>query len=432
VQAAINAITDSSATKVYTVFIDAGVIEQDTSISTNPKSYINFVGRGIGASVIRASTQWFSNVQAGSTSGNFFDLSGSTNITIRGLTIDARSKDPGTITSTPNTFAGVKVNDVDRILFDGAEVQGLIYGLWENSGTGLIQVMNSKIGAVNFASVAGSAAWHIFASDLRAVRNGGESPVASGDVVALDLAFGGSVDTHTAIWGSHLHAESGDPNKSYMVAAVRAPGGSGNLDIIGSTVHLKMTTSSIGSASRSMYALFRGAAGASTTVNIVGSDLLYETPTTAINQGRVGGIGWSAGLSTPKINLVGSTIIDRGGSGGTRADLVHAPIVGGPAPTILTAGTIIKSIISTTGSLPSGIAALAETINTRKGVATITPGPGTVAVALSPPMPDANYRVAISVNANETIWVTNKLVDGFILHSSVPTSSASVDWTVSR
>ena len=35
VQAAIDSITDSSATKVYTVFIDSGVLQSDDSITTN-------------------------------------------------------------------------------------------------------------------------------------------------------------------------------------------------------------------------------------------------------------------------------------------------------------------------------------------------------------------------------------------------------------
>jgi hypothetical protein len=48
---------------VYTVCVDSGVLSTDTSITTNGKSYINFVGRGIGVSVIRASANWYMNSQ---------------------------------------------------------------------------------------------------------------------------------------------------------------------------------------------------------------------------------------------------------------------------------------------------------------------------------------------------------------------------------
>jgi len=81
VQSAIDSIVDSGPDKVYTVFIDSGVLESDVSITTNSKSYINFVGRGMGTSILRASTVWFQNVASGATSGDFFDLTGSSNIT---------------------------------------------------------------------------------------------------------------------------------------------------------------------------------------------------------------------------------------------------------------------------------------------------------------------------------------------------------------
>jgi len=45
VQTAIDSITDSGPDNVYTIFLDSGVLFTDTSITTNGKSYINFVGR---------------------------------------------------------------------------------------------------------------------------------------------------------------------------------------------------------------------------------------------------------------------------------------------------------------------------------------------------------------------------------------------------
>ena len=100
VQAAVASITNSSASNVYTVFID-------------------LAGRGIGVSVVQASPQWFQNVASGAEdTPDFFDLTGSTNVSITNLTIDARTADPGTI-STPMMFGAVKANStasVDWIL----------------------------------------------------------------------------------------------------------------------------------------------------------------------------------------------------------------------------------------------------------------------------------------------------------------------------
>ena len=180
VQTAIDSITDSSATNVYTVFIDSGVLSTSTSITTNGKSYINFVGRGIGVSVIRATAAWFQNNQT-PTDVNLLDLTNSTNITLRGLTIDARTGDPcpgGGGCFGPNTsYAGVKTNLANRVLVQDTEILGITYGLWENDNTAgnLIQVMNSKILASNYAIGTHNATWHIFSSDIRAVSDGGTS-----------------------------------------------------------------------------------------------------------------------------------------------------------------------------------------------------------------------------------------------------------------
>jgi hypothetical protein len=56
----------------------------------------------------------------------------------------------------------------------------------------------------------------------------------------------------------------------------------------------------------------------------------------------------------------------------------------------------------------------------------------TVTVTLPKPMPDTNYRVALSSNAAQTIWVTGKTTTQFMLNSSTPASTATVEWILSR
>lgn len=57
---------------------------------------------------------------------------------------------------------------------------------------------------------------------------------------------------------------------------------------------------------------------------------------------------------------------------------------------------------------------------------------GTVAVTLPEEEPDANYRVALGPQANETMWVTNKTTTGFTLNSSNGTSTATCEYSVQR
>ncbi len=428
VQAAIDSITDSSATNVYTIFLDSGVLSSNTSITTNGKSYISFVGRGMGVSIVRASATWFQNVFNGTQPSDFFDLAGSTNVTFRGLTIDARTLDPGGLYFSGLNYAGLQVGDADRILIDSTEIQGIIYALWEDTNTSghLIEVLNSKIRGVNAGVSIRNATWHIFASDIRAVTSGGES---GGIVTCNGVQVFGAVNT--TIWGSHIHAESGVPGLNYVVAAINSamsPGG--RLNILGSTLHVKMTTGDVGSATRFMvaYYLTSGYQGEGT---LIGSELLYET-TTSLSQGLVGGIGYASVNPAATINLVGAAFNNKATGGSIRADIIGSPAISQNQPTIRNAGSRISSAVSSNATpLLAGIGGHFDTISTQSGSVTF-PGSNTVTVTLPVAMPDTNYRVAVTPNVSETIYVGAKTTTTLTLKSSKTGSTAVVDWTTTR
>jgi hypothetical protein len=184
-----------------------------------------------------------------------------------------------------------------------------------------------------------------------------------------------------------------------------------------------------------MYALFLAPVGGGSgrKVDLVGTDLLYESPS-GISQGRLGGLGYIAGTGT-EIALVAASFIDRGGSGGTRADIIDARASQvAPMPTIRNSGSRIATFMNTGGFDISGanVAAWFDTLNTRRGTVSLSGASGAVAVTLSPAMPDNSYSVAVSANVNETIYVTGKSTTGFTIRSSNTSSTASVDWTVVR
>src|SRR5258705_411966 len=81
-QTAINSISGSDENNVYTIFIDAGVLNLDNSVTLGGRSYVNLIGRSSGASVLKASPTWFSNVQGNLTAGDLLDLSGSTHVIV--------------------------------------------------------------------------------------------------------------------------------------------------------------------------------------------------------------------------------------------------------------------------------------------------------------------------------------------------------------
>ena len=420
VQAAIDSITDSSATKVYTVFIDSGILQSDNSITTNGKDYINFVGRGMGVSVLQASPTWYSRVAALQTGSTFFDFTDSTSVTVSNLTIDARSTDPGNVSSSV-PFGGAKVDPGSggKIVFDSCEVQGVYYAMWDDGALydGLVELFGSKLRGVQYGAYVSNDKWHIFSSDLRAVDSGGSSWTVTA-VTALLVVTG-----EATVWGSHLHAESAQPNKTYYVNGLSVSvSGSVTVNVIGSTAHVKMTTTSIGAINRIM----AGASMTKGTGNFTGTEFLYENTGGALNQGRMAGLQLG-GSGT--INLAGCTFRDAGGSGGTsRSDVV----VPNSSSTVQlhVAGTRVTSAVNATGStLPANLVKGISAMASQRGSATFA-GSSTVAVNLPVALPDAAYTVSLSGSASETFWVTSKTTTGFTLNSSNASSTATVDWSV--
>lgn len=224
------------------------------------------------------------------------------------------------------------------------------------------------------------------------------------------------------------------------MAAVNVAASAGSLAIIGSTLHVKMKTANVGSTTRPMLALRLSVPtnAISVTIDAIGSQFLYESPV-SLSQGQIGGIGYPQGSNkagTVNVRLAGGSAIDGGGTGGTlRADIVGSPsdLIGTHyEPTIQAVGTKLSSAVSGSAlPLLASSGRLMSTVNVQNGAA-VFPGANTVAVTLPLRMPDANYRVGLSANANETVYVNAKTTTGFTLKSSNAGSTASVDWTATR
>jgi hypothetical protein len=420
VQDAIDSITDSSVTNVYTISIDAGVFQSDDSITTDGKDYINFVGRGAGVTVLQASPAWYAGVASSLTGPDFFDLTDSKNISVMNLSIDARTADPGDV-STSMQFAGAKTDPeaAGKIVFEGCDIQGIHYGMWDStslSGGGVIEIFNSRIRGAQYAVYAYDDRWHFFSSELRLMDEGGTSGTI-GSATAL-YVYG----SETTLWGSHVHAESSQPNKSYAVNGLWSL--IGKVAALGSTLHVKMTTTSVGAANRPMTAAFIQGG----TATFDGTEFLYENTGGALNQGRLLGLRVNTGGT---VNLAGCTFRDAGGSGGTsRTDLLTPNIVTTLA--LRLAGTRIDSVTTLSGSaVPAAVIRAIARRSTQRGVAMFNDS-DSVSVTLPVAFPDALYSVGISVSAGETVWVTSKSGSGFTINSSNPDSTASVDWVVTR
>ena len=435
-QAAVDSITDSGPDNVYTIHLEAGVLNSSTSTALNGKSYINIVGRGMGTSILRATSTWFANVNSGAEQHpSFLDLVGSTNIRIANLSIDARTNATNGIAHNP---AGIGTDNADRIVIDGCSVDGDVYAVWEitNTSDHLIEILGSKIRGIESGVRIGSAVWHIYGSEISAINNGEGSGTFSAIGLQIHATSGGS----TVIWGSHIHGQSSWPSAVSVQAVYASLAGGAEFVAVGSTLHAKLLAES--TTNLAYVSAFQMAFGATNdgNVEIVGSQLIYETPE-GLTQGHVGGILVGRTAATAEINLAGGSIADMGGSGGVnRADVIRQ-VTTGPAcqsqpyclPKFRAVGTRIASVRGINGAPTAGLASGFDTLNERRGFMMFTGNPdSTVPVAFPEPLPDTNYRVAISSNAAQTIWVTDKSPAGFKLHSSTPSSTATVEWIVSR
>ena len=56
----------------------------------------------------------------------------------------------------------------------------------------------------------------------------------------------------------------------------------------------------------------------------------------------------------------------------------------------------------------------------------------TVTVTFSTPQADTNYSISLDGDKNETFWWTSKTETGFIINSTNPFSTATVDWILVR
>jgi hypothetical protein len=409
VQDAIDAISDSSSTNVYTIFVDAGVLTTSTGITTNGKSYINFIGRGMGASIVQATAGWFG------ASRNLLDLSDSTHIVVRGLTLDAKTNDDGS-NSTSNNYTAVLTDDADAILFDSCEVMASTYAFWEasNSSGHHIELRNSVVRSAYYGLYLQTpASWHIYSSDIRAIRTGTGESVTTAAPAGIQIS--GGLDTKVTVWGSHVHAESSYAGMTGTgMSAVRGASVGAQFIAVGSTLHAKLLVNLDSSHNWfGIAALTLESFTSSPLFHVVGSDLLYETPTN-LSYGRPCAIAYrGTGISTATFNLDNSHMVDLGGSGGgARSDILNTyPIEQTYQPRFRQA-------------------AVHSTQNPQKGTVTLSSGSSTV--SLSPTQSDKYYTVLLTSSTQETLSVTSKSTTQFTISSSNGSSTAVVDYIVVR
>lgn len=338
IQAAVNYIrTIASSSYQYVLSFAPGTFLLNSTIDCTSVTNIKFQGSGTEATRIVGTKSWLSGVLNGSTIQGLIDCSSSGSVSFGDLTIDATYGDDGTFSSAPSGIAPAVKADTPsgNFFFFNADLKSTGYCISvATGGTGFrFDLFRCRLFSGSDTIRSSSEKWHFFACDLRATRTD-TTPGDSAAISGLQMLGAGEFQ----LWGCHIHAEdqrTSAGSTSNAVAAMKVPSAStGSAKLVGCTLHCVVQNDS-GSATSRFCCIDIGS-NVINNVQLIGCDLIYETGT--MTQGIVGGISiGTAGGSSNTLRLIGCSIRDVGGSGGSlRGWLVR------PGGVVISAGPIIE------------------------------------------------------------------------------------------
>jgi hypothetical protein len=439
-QSAINGVPTRSvpgdgASSPWVIQVQIGVLAVGSSLTVDGKSYLTIEGIGRQGTFVQAAAGWFSNATS-APAEQFLTISNSDHVTLRNIAIDASTNAPSnlTINQSGGGIAGVFVQHVDPLLIDNVSITAYEWGLRDaNPGptdpanANNIQVTESRIKAQYIASwVAGGSTWLVWNSEFRGQGDlTANSPPTVVEGLYVTGAFPAGARNVFTAWGTHLHAES-PGGGNIRAAELDSMNTSDVTAFVGCTIHAKTTGTSTVNV-EAMYSV--GSSHAS--VDVSGSEIIYEGAAT-ITSGVF--VAVFNNFTYVTYNLTGTSIIDRARddstnpptlAGSTHKDVLRSQGASGSRPSAVhLVGSRGVSMTGHSSSVPQSL----DTVECQAGTTSLAGG--TATVTLPAALPSSKYRVAISVNANETVWVSSKSATTFTLQSSNSSSTATVDWIV--
>ncbi len=444
-QSAINAaptrtVPGDGAGSPWVIQVQIGVLAVSSSLTIDSKSYLTVEGVGQSATFVQANSTWFSNATS-APAEQFLTISNSDHVTLRNITIDAATNAPTnlSINQGGGGIAGVFVKNANPVTIDDAAITAYEWGLRDaNPGStdpannDFLEISNSRISAQYIAGwAAGGTVWLMWNSEFRGegALTGNTPPTTVEGFYVTGGIPSGAKNVVTA-WGCHFHAESAATGTLRGVDA-ELLNTSDVTAFVGCTLHAKLTASV---SSPTVEPLFVSATNAA-KVDVSGSEIIYEGPST-VTTGAFWGVTNYNSYAT--VNLTGTSIIDRARddsttpptlAGTSHKDVARSQAAGAPS-VVHVVGSRAVSMSGNSSTAPQSL----DTVELQSGTIASLGGTGcsggACTVTLSATLPSNKYHVALSVNANETVWVSSKTSTQFTVQSSNSSSTASVDWIV--
>jgi len=340
-----------------------------------------------------------------------------------------------TITQSEGGITGVFMQNANPVVIADTTIKSFWWGLRDASFTetpnnNYLEITNSRVESQYIAAwLTGGSTWYAWNSEFSGegdlTANTPPSPIIG--LYITGSAPAGAKNVFIG-WGCYFYAES--PSSSVLQGLeLLNLTLSDMISFVGSTIHAKSTATS-GSTVPNVEGMYVSGDHAA-NVDVSGSEIVYEGPT-IVTSGIFTGVFNSQ--SQIAVNLTGTSIIDRARDDSTNpptlAGSVHkdvfrpqSPSGSKPSPVHLV-GSRGQSMTGHPSSPPQSL----DTVESQAGTTQLSSGTATVTLAAT--LPSNKYRVAISVNANETVWISSKTATGFTLQSSNTSSTATVDWIV--
>jgi len=327
IQAALTAAkARGTATNPVTVRFMPGLYTVNTGLSLTSAVGVNLEGAGFEHTVIR----FASSVYTTGVLSTLLDLSGSTNICLRGIWLDALTGANASTVGTASSTAAL-LDNTDDVRFDSMKCTAITYSVWAQTNTAgnLIEVFNSRFVGTNGIRTA-SETWHIFSSDLRGERSD-TTQFAGNAVPVFALQTNGPIQ----IWGSHLHAE--DTSTTSTGVCCVSVGSGHSVEVVGTTLHAVVSGDFDASSRICLIARINSTAAAA-SLTLAGNNLLIEAGSITQKTGTVGVLQLASTNNSQVHYITGNSLKETLGTGHKRGNIIHS--AGSGSPTIKWTGNI--------------------------------------------------------------------------------------------
>lgn len=372
----------ASATNPIVIRLLPGIYMLETGtagLSLTSASYVKLCGAGPELTIIRTASGWMADSASGS-DAVLLNLSSSSHIVLEGIYFDNRTNQATDLVTNKNAPA-ILFDLADDIIVNRCRVAGVVYGGFTNTASGgkMIESFDSRWEGANGGWRSNAETWHVFSGSMESLVTD-----ATDSAAVVTPLQGVQIGGPAQIWGAHIHCEDQRTTSEGAVAVEMNSNLAGGVEILGSTLHVKVTNDT-DTNGRRFAPLEMNSSSAAAALRVSGCNLLIEAPNVTATSAFVGQLILSASHNSQRIEISGNSLRESlSASGLYRRGHVVNRISANTAPTIRWLSNGMGSTLfgwTKAAAVNSAVATL-ETTSLGHQAGTATLSSGTKAVLL--------------------------------------------------